>query len=374
MSIVAGIDKMRKAELMELCEEKGIAPLRTVADMRYALKRRFEDDDDDDDDDDDSSSTAAPPPVKKSKLNNGTASPTTTAPPPTPGILSEIDGDATNPTGAGPRIIFHSVAKGLQWSPKGSMGRISTNFGPEPRNQHDSHQHTLRIGTVQFVGVQDSVVIASALCQVKPARGEVVPPFDSAACSRALRTVADRALSDKASVHIASLDPRIPGYDSEHFQKEVEEILIKAGVDVSLYKRGSGQRRSRHNDKPRDAEKRPEDLPALTPSQSDSLLVVPQQGTRKEMRRRYILNKVEGKTLDDFPLEDGEVTVEKIDKDTEEFWDLEERFAANLQVWLMWCCSSFHCFFYYKQTICRVATKITSENESKRAKNRSDSY
>ena len=346
---LSGIDKMRKAELLELLEKKGIEAPRTVADMRYALKRAYDDADsssDSETDCDSSSSSSKPPPAKKAKL----AAPAPAAVPAAPGKLIDMSsGDATAPAGTGRRLILHSVAKGLTWSKRGAMGRISSAYGNEPRVQYDALQHTLSHGDVQFVDVKNGIEVASALCQTKPAQG-TVPPFDHAAFKKALVTVAERARATGAAVHLATIDTRTPGYRFDVAHRDVEALLVSAGATVYVYRRPrappahDGAAPPAAPAVPAPAPPAPVDVPPVaapvqTPTPppqpvADTPLLVPPPSSNKELRRKYILQKISGKTYDDFPLEDAVPTLEKIDKDTEEFWDLEERFAAHLQVWI----------------------------------------
>eukprot|EP00754_Rhynchopus_humris_P018602 Rhum_TRINITY_DN14607_c5_g1::Rhum_TRINITY_DN14607_c5_g1_i3::g.103571::m.103571 len=52
---------------------------------------------------------------------------------------------------------------------------------------------------------------------------------------------------------------------------------------------------------------------------------------RARLWREYILQKISGKTYDDFPLEDAVATLETIDKGTREFDDLQKKLRQNLQ-------------------------------------------
>eukprot|EP01060_Flectonema_neradi_P012249 TRINITY_DN1912_c4_g1_i1.p1 TRINITY_DN1912_c4_g1~~TRINITY_DN1912_c4_g1_i1.p1 ORF type:complete len:538 (+),score=103.83 TRINITY_DN1912_c4_g1_i1:87-1616(+) len=315
MPTLAGIDKMKKAELVELCEEHGIDPPKSVADMRYKLKRMFDDDDDDDDDESDSSSSEpvkkpTKKPVKKSKPDVGT--------------LKQIKGEVVqvkNDSSGGKKIIVHSVAQGLTWSQRGTMGRITTTFGKEPQVQYNGLRGTLKLGTVQFVPVGGNITIASVVAQSPGADRSSIPPFDSKAFVKTLKHIADRALRENASVHIASPDPRTPGFNADDLREHVEKQIVQQGVDVTVYGKPATvvvpEKESTPSPPP----------PPAAESESEE----EETGFSYKARRKHIANLVKGKKLDDFPLKTAKATLTKIPKDTEEFWDLEERFAAHLQ-------------------------------------------
>ncbi|KAJ9465887.1 DNA ligase [Diplonema papillatum] len=364
MATLAGIDKLKKPELLQLCEERSIEPPRTVADMRYVLKKAFEEEE-----------------GTNGKPADGDAAKSPKKQPVAPlakpkGSLTEVAGDFVQPKGTGKRLLVHSVAKGLNWSPKGTMGRITQAFGQEPRVAHDALAHTLKIGSVQFVSVAGDNTVASVLCQTKPPPGQV-PPLNVAALTKGLKSVADTAKKEGASVHIAKLDPRTPGYDSDAIDDAIQSLLVDEGLSVYLYARAPGgstptvqkpvkgkKKRDESESEEESAEPPPkkkkkkkakvessseeeeeasEEKPkkkkkAANPKKSPpgddgSELGEPPCPSNRAARRKYILKKIQGKTLDDFPLthETAKVIVTKVDKDSEEFWELEEKFNANLQ-------------------------------------------
>eukprot|EP01064_Diplonema_japonicum_P039201 TRINITY_DN9779_c0_g1_i1.p1 TRINITY_DN9779_c0_g1~~TRINITY_DN9779_c0_g1_i1.p1 ORF type:complete len:377 (+),score=75.35 TRINITY_DN9779_c0_g1_i1:54-1184(+) len=337
---LSGIDKMKKPELIEKLEELGIDPSKTVADMKYQLRKALEGGSDNDDSEKDS-----PPPKKKKKTSKK-------------GTFEEVDGggDIASPEGTGKRLLVHCVAKGLRWSKRGTMGRLATAYGKELIATFDAKTHTHKLGAVQFHPVKKNT-IASAVCLAKPSAGSA-PPFDSAAFDVALEdSIKERALKDSSSVHI-DIDPRTPKLLYSEVKDAIEEHLINSGIDVYVYKRGAGvSGKSTSTLVKRDStssaeseaktKKQPAKKKKRAETESDSSdsedakqqqkkkktkkdTVIP-DGSDKEERRKHITAMVSKKTLADYPLEESSVKLVSVDRDTEEFWDLEERFNAHLQ-------------------------------------------
>eukprot|EP01059_Diplonema_ambulator_P000997 TRINITY_DN1076_c1_g2_i1.p1 TRINITY_DN1076_c1_g2~~TRINITY_DN1076_c1_g2_i1.p1 ORF type:complete len:538 (+),score=99.17 TRINITY_DN1076_c1_g2_i1:24-1616(+) len=333
MVTLSGIEKMKKAELIEACEELGIDPPKTVADMRYALKRAYDDE------------ASAPAAAKKS--GNGD------------GKLEVVKGgDVASPKGSAPRILCHFVAKGLRWSKRGTMGRITNAFGKEPVVQHDALLHKHKMGMVQYVAVSGKNEVASMVCLAKPPPGNP-PPFDEAAFSSCLEDIASRALKTSSSVHI-DIDPRTPKLEYNEVLDTIKEELVEKGLTVLVYPRGSStaptstisggktkrDSTSSSEEKPKKkaktapveddegAEESDAEAPAPSKSSKKPAAAEPKEppdGGNKDERRKYIAQLIKNKTVEDFPLEGAEVKLVPVDKDSEEFWDLEERFNGNLQ-------------------------------------------
>ena len=324
MPTLAGIDKMKKAELVELCEEHGIDPPKSVADMRYKLKRMF------DDDDSDSDSSSSEPPVEKTKKKNKKLKSDT-------GTLSYVQGEVVQvgqDSGKGKKIIVHSVAQGLKWSPRGTMGRISSTFGKEPQVQYNGLSDTLKLGSVQFVPVSGVVTIASVVSQSRGSSGSI-PPFDGKAFIKTLKHIAERAQKENATVHVATLDARTPGFNADEVKEGIERIIIQQGIDVTIYGKPTTNTTTTTTTSAAVVQEKEEVSPPPPPPPPQAAAETSSDEEDKSFnlktRRKYIANLVKGKSLDDFPLKTAKATLSKLDKDTEEFWDLEERFAAHLQ-------------------------------------------
>eukprot|EP01062_Namystynia_karyoxenos_P059079 TRINITY_DN50510_c0_g1_i1.p1 TRINITY_DN50510_c0_g1~~TRINITY_DN50510_c0_g1_i1.p1 ORF type:complete len:529 (+),score=185.96 TRINITY_DN50510_c0_g1_i1:84-1589(+) len=305
-ALLAGVDKMKKPELMEMCTKYKIEPMpRSVGDMKYKLKRLLED--------------ADAPDAKKAKP---AAAAVTFAHAALHGgaVRRDVDGDVCYPRGPdGRRFIVHLVVQAAdpKWSARGVMGQISRAFGTEPQVQYEALGHTLKLGQVQYVDVTAGKTIASVFCLGKPAGG--APPFLGTAFAEGLRDVGRKAKAAGATVHIHRPVPPHPGMNWAEVEACIDDALVTQGVDTWVY-----------TPAPRAAGAAPaaaaaDAAPAATPT-------TPVSATVDTARAESVAKLTEGKTLDDFPLESCKpAKLHPIPRDCQEFWDLETRFYANVQ-------------------------------------------
>jgi len=292
-ALLAGIDKMKKPELLQLCDKYKVDP-GSVADMKYKLKRLLEE--------------AASPTPKVAK----TAASTTFVAPSADGCAAarkEVVGDFCLPKGpSGPRFLVHValLAPDPKWKRDGAMAQISRVCGMEPQIQYEALWHTQSAGGVQFTECGGEKIVCTLFAL--SLEGDT-PVFQLDDFVDGMKVVARRAKKDGGTVHIHRPDPLPAAMDWGAVQGKVDTLVVAQGVDTWVYSSPSAA--------PAAASDSGANTTAAAPAPT------PSSGS--------VASRVEGKKFTDFPLDRATVKLRKIDKDTQEFWDLEERFYANVQ-------------------------------------------
>ena len=150
--------------------------------------------------------------------------------------ISYVVGDATTPQGAGPRIIAHVCNDAGGWG-KGFVLPLARRW-PQARTVYktwcrERETSGFALGAVQFVPVEDSLLVANMIGQ-HGYRPSSVPPVRYEAISAALATVADRALRLRASVHMPRIGCGLSGGRWELVEPLIVEQLTRCGVPVTV--------------------------------------------------------------------------------------------------------------------------------------------
>ena len=147
-------------------------------------------------------------------------------------------GDATSPGGTGNKIIVHICNDIGGWG-KGFVLALSKKWkAPE-----DSYRSWYRgeteipfeLGQVQFVKVENNILVANLLAQhdIIPRSG--IPPVRYDAVRQCLEKVAMKALSLNASVHMPRIGCGLAGGKWEEIEIIVSQTLISQGIEVTVY-------------------------------------------------------------------------------------------------------------------------------------------
>lgn len=144
-------------------------------------------------------------------------------------MIRYIVGDATAPTGAGPKIIAHICNDVGAWG-AGFVLALSRRWHiPE-----HCYRNTLRrpLGRVQFVPVTNSIVVANMIAQ-HGFGGDGGPPIRHDALDTCLRKVGDEAHRLGASVHMPRIGCGLAGGRWDEIEPIIQRTL--QGVDVFVY-------------------------------------------------------------------------------------------------------------------------------------------
>lgn len=150
--------------------------------------------------------------------------------------INYIIGDATNPIGEGNKIITHICNDIGAWG-AGFVLALSRKWKlPETKyREWYSNKKLFMLGSVQFVKVEENIVVANMIAQhgIGFSNGNV--PIRYEALEHALTVVAKRATDLNASVHMPRIGCGLAGGKWEEVEKIINNTLIKNNIDVFVY-------------------------------------------------------------------------------------------------------------------------------------------
>lgn len=155
--------------------------------------------------------------------------------------LRYVVGDATDPLGAGNRIIAHVCNDIGGWG-RGFVLALSARW-PEPEDQYlrwFEHRTSpageeFRLGAMQLVMVEPSLWVANLIGQRDVIAGPAGPPVRYEAIEDALTSMATAAVERQASIHMPRIGSGLAGGDWEIIETIVERTLLGEGLSVTVY-------------------------------------------------------------------------------------------------------------------------------------------
>jgi O-acetyl-ADP-ribose deacetylase (regulator of RNase III) len=152
-------------------------------------------------------------------------------------IIYEI-GDATAPTGEGPRVIVHVCNDAGGWG-KGFVIAVSQRWSEPERRYRAWHRgeesEEFGLGQVQFAKVEPDIWVANLIGQHGMTVRNGVPPVRYDAIRSGLRSVAAKAKELGASVHMPRIGCGLAGGKWEEVEPIISEELSSVGVVVTVY-------------------------------------------------------------------------------------------------------------------------------------------
>lgn len=148
------------------------------------------------------------------------------------------EGDATRPSGEGPRIIVHLCNDVGAWG-KGFVAALSKRWAEPERSyrlwHHGRENNDFALGQVQLVKVEREIWVANLIGQrgLQPSGGK--PPVRYEAVALGLQRVRDAALERSASVHMPRIGSGLAGGRWEAIEAIVRTELLDEGVAVTVY-------------------------------------------------------------------------------------------------------------------------------------------
>lgn len=148
-----------------------------------------------------------------------------------------IRADATFPEKVAPGtcIIAHVCNDIGRWG-KGFVMAISMRW-KQPKQEFLRWHATGRceLGQVQFVKVEDRIIVANMIGQRDIRRRNHLPPVRYSAIHSALERVALEALRLKASVHMPRIGCGLAGGSWQRIEPLIEGTLLASGVPTYVY-------------------------------------------------------------------------------------------------------------------------------------------
>ena len=153
--------------------------------------------------------------------------------------ITYLNGDATNPSTAGPKVIAHICNDIGGWG-KGFVLAITKRW-PEPETQYrdwfaNRESNDFALGSVQFVEVGDKLWIANMIAQHKTKQGsDGVPPIRYDAVSSCLGLLSKFASDHQATIHMPRIGCGLAGGSWDKIVPLIEQTCGVAQVSVYVY-------------------------------------------------------------------------------------------------------------------------------------------
>lgn len=144
--------------------------------------------------------------------------------------------DATKPVGEGKKIIAHICNDVGGWG-RGFVLAISKRW-KEPENSYRKwyrEKTNFELGQVQFVTVEDSILVANMIAQrdIKTNTKELPIRYDAA--EKCLQTVAEKAKVLNASIHMPRIGCGLAGGKWEKIEPIIKQTLLEKEIEVYVY-------------------------------------------------------------------------------------------------------------------------------------------
>lgn len=155
--------------------------------------------------------------------------------------MNHVNGDATNPTGTGLRIISHICNNVGLWG-RGFVCSLSRRWA-QPEQAYRSWYHEgwdkmdgdFELGNVQFVEVEPDIVVANMLAQSGIVGPKNPVPIQYEALADCLWLVGNQALEWKAEVVMPRIGVGLAGGSWPIIEQIIKENLCDRGVVVTVY-------------------------------------------------------------------------------------------------------------------------------------------
>jgi len=158
--------------------------------------------------------------------------------------LRYIQGDATEPQAAGPKIIVHCCNDLGKWG-AGFVLALSARW-LEPEAEYRAWAKAgaaggFALGAVQFVPVRADIVVANLVGQRGIKAGSKGPPVRYNAIAAGLAKVGDYAVATGASIHMPRIGCGLACGKWDPVEPLVQQHLSARGVAVRVYDFGGWQ-------------------------------------------------------------------------------------------------------------------------------------
>jgi O-acetyl-ADP-ribose deacetylase (regulator of RNase III) len=154
--------------------------------------------------------------------------------------ITYLSGSATQPVGPGLKIISHVCNDIGGWG-RGFVLAVSKDHPAAEsayrswyqRNPEWEEISAFRLGAVQFVPSKPDIWVANMISQLGIFPRNGLQPIRYDALHKCLKTVAQTALDNDATVHMPRIGCGLAGGNWENVEKVIEETMV--GVNVFVY-------------------------------------------------------------------------------------------------------------------------------------------
>ncbi len=151
--------------------------------------------------------------------------------------INYVKGDATQPRGSGPKIIVHIVNdRAARWG--GGFAREVRNAWPEVQQDFiewtQTHRHAFRLGACRISPIDETLVVASLVCQHGYGPSPK-PRIRYNALESGLLSLATVAAERGASVHMPRIGCGQARGRWEVVMELIEQSLTRHGISVTVY-------------------------------------------------------------------------------------------------------------------------------------------
>ena len=148
-----------------------------------------------------------------------------------------VKGDVTQPAGGGKKIICQCCnnvgAYGAGVS--GALSKVWVRVEVKYRDWYRNNKGSLPLGEVQFVDVEEDIVVANIIGQEGIRTKNHRRPVRYQSIKKGLDTVSEWAINNNASVHMPRIGCGLAGGTWDIIEKIIIETLINKGMPVTVY-------------------------------------------------------------------------------------------------------------------------------------------
>jgi O-acetyl-ADP-ribose deacetylase (regulator of RNase III) len=153
--------------------------------------------------------------------------------------MEYVIGDATKPSGDGPKVIAHVVNDIGAWG-KGFVLALSRRWPRvEMAYRGWSRESSFKLGRVQFAAAEDGIEVANMVAQRGIGMRDGVPPIRYPALKKCLDEVFRHAKEIGASVHMPKIGCGLAGGKWNVVGPMIEEAAERYGVRAVVYYQGA---------------------------------------------------------------------------------------------------------------------------------------
>ena len=150
--------------------------------------------------------------------------------------IQYVTGDVRRPVGDGQKIIPHCCNNIGAFG--AGVALSLANQWPNVKRQYlrwYKSKQAFSLGNVQFVRVEDTILIANLLGQEGIRVKGGTPPVRYGAIRKGLKKVARKALGSGASIHMPKMGSKLAGGSWETIEAIVQDTLVDKGINVFVY-------------------------------------------------------------------------------------------------------------------------------------------
>ena len=150
--------------------------------------------------------------------------------------INYIIGDATAPIGDGIKIIAHICNDIGAWG-KGFVMAISRKWEKPEKEYRDWYKSKInfKLGKVQFVKVENDLIIANLIGQRDIRTKNSIPPIRYEAVEEGLMKIGLKAKEINAKIHMPRIGCGLAGGEWSEIEKIIKKTLIDNKISVTVY-------------------------------------------------------------------------------------------------------------------------------------------